>query len=188
VELVTYSEADLALTEAIECDPEMVRELGGPVDPAEIPALRRRRLEGIANGDWWFKIVPDPAGSPVGAIGIWPKSWQGAEVDEIGWMVLPEFQCRGHPSAALELILSRARAEPRFDRVLAFPAVSNAPSNTLCRRFGFTLIEERDFEFRGNTPRCNGARRLELAAWYELSWTAVPGEPHVVLVGMRTRT
>ena len=29
MELLPYSDADLGLTEAIECDPEMMRELGG---------------------------------------------------------------------------------------------------------------------------------------------------------------
>jgi len=37
VELVPYADEHLGLTEALECDPEMMRELGGATDPAEIP-------------------------------------------------------------------------------------------------------------------------------------------------------
>jgi RimJ/RimL family protein N-acetyltransferase len=155
VELRPYSDDDLALTEALECDPEMMRELGGPVDPAEIPPLHRRRVESVAKGEWWFTIIPEPSSPPVGTIGIWDSSPAGSPIHEVGWMVLPEFQGRGIASEALGLILSRARAEPRFTRIHAFPGVSNAPSNALCRKFGFTHKEERDFEFRGRTLRCN---------------------------------
>jgi RimJ/RimL family protein N-acetyltransferase len=43
--------------------------------------------------------------------------------------------------------------------VHAFPSVSNAPSNAVCRKLGFTLLEECEFEFpRGNFMRCNDWR------------------------------
>jgi RimJ/RimL family protein N-acetyltransferase len=156
VELQVYTDADMALTEEIECDPEMMRELGGPLDEEKVPELHRKRLAGIASGDtWWFKIVPDPPGPAAGTIGIWETGPSGNEIHEIGWMVLPGFQGRGIASRALDMILSRARSDPRYEKVHAFPAVSNAPSNALCRKFGFSKVGERDFEFRGSTLRCN---------------------------------
>jgi RimJ/RimL family protein N-acetyltransferase len=155
MELVTYSEGDLALTVATDCDPEMMRELGGPLPRSEAPALHRRRLDGITKGDWWFKIVPDPPGPVAGTIGIWQSNMDGKDLHEIGWMVLPDFQGRGVATEALALLLTRARSEPRFSRIHAFPGVSNAASNALCRRFGFSMVEEREFEFRGSVLRCN---------------------------------
>jgi RimJ/RimL family protein N-acetyltransferase len=156
VELVTYTDADLALTEALECDPRMMGELGGPIDKAEIPAVHRKRLSGIANGDtWWLKIVPEPSGPPAGTIGIWPSEWNDRKIHEIGWMVLPEFQGRGVATGALEAILSRARAEPRLERVHAFPGVTNAPSNALCRKFGFSRTEQTEVKFRDRPLRVN---------------------------------
>ena len=134
MELVPYADEHLALTEALECDPEMMRELGGPVDPADIPAVHRERVESVATGEWWFVIVPEPSGSPAGTIGIWDSSFRDSPVHEIGWMVMPEFQGRGIASEALGMIVDRAREEPRFVRIHAFPGVSNAPSNALCRR------------------------------------------------------
>jgi RimJ/RimL family protein N-acetyltransferase len=53
------------------------------------------------------------------------------------------------------MILSRARSDPRFTRIHAFPGISNAPSNALCRRFGFEKTGESEFEFRGHALRCN---------------------------------
>jgi RimJ/RimL family protein N-acetyltransferase len=155
VELLDYTDADLPLTEALECDPVVMGELGGPIPKEEIPKVHRRRLDSTAKGDWWFKIVPDSSGTAAGAIGIWPTKWRGREIYEAGWMLLPEFQGKGLASEALELLLRRVRSDPRFDSVHAFPSVSNAPSNALCRKFGFTLLEECDGGYAGRTLRCN---------------------------------
>ena len=70
-------------------------------------------------------------------------------------MVLPEFQGRGIATQALDLILTRARSESGFRRIHAFPGVTNAPSNALCRRAGFTLIEETEVKFRDRPLRVN---------------------------------
>jgi RimJ/RimL family protein N-acetyltransferase len=155
VELLPYADEHLALTEALECDPEMMRELGGPVDPADIPEVHRKRVETVARGESWFVIVPEPSSAPAGEIGIWDSRFRDTPVHEIGWMVLPEFQGRGIASEALDLILERARAEPRFTRIHAFPGVTNAPSNALCRRAGFTHTEECDVRFRDRPLRVN---------------------------------
>jgi RimJ/RimL family protein N-acetyltransferase len=37
----------------------------------------------------------------------------------------------------------------------AFPPTSNAPSNALCRKFGFTLLGEHAFVYAGRTLQCN---------------------------------
>jgi RimJ/RimL family protein N-acetyltransferase len=152
VELLQYGDDDLGLTEALECDPEVMRHLGGPVDPADLVDVHRRRAE---QEDWYFKIVPKAGGPPAGTIGIWDSEWGGAPIHEVGWMVLPAFQGRGIATRALELLIQRARAEPRFERIHAFPGVSNAPSNVLCRKFGFELTGDEYFQFRGRTLRCN---------------------------------
>ena len=57
---------------------------------------------------------------------------------------------------------ARARATHRF--LHAFPSVDNAPSNAICRKLGFTLLGECDFEYPpGNRMRCNDWR-LDLRA------------------------
>jgi RimJ/RimL family protein N-acetyltransferase len=48
-----------------------------------------------------------------------------------------------------------ARSKERFERIHAFPSVTNQPSNALCRRFGFELREETDFLYRGAQLRVN---------------------------------
>jgi RimJ/RimL family protein N-acetyltransferase len=155
VELLPYADEHLALTEALELDPEVMRELGGPADPAGVQAAHRRRVDSVAKGDWWFVVVPEPSSPPAGAIGIWDSDYEGSPIDEIGWMVLPEFQGRGIASEALGLIVARARADPRFSRIHAFPGVLNVPSNALCRKFGFTQTETTEVRFRDRPLRVN---------------------------------
>jgi len=155
MELRPYSDADRALTEALELDPEVMRELGGPADPADMARIHRMRVETVANGEWYFVIVPEPSGPPAGAIGIWESSLSGFPIHEIGWMVLPAFQGRGIASEALAEIISRARDDGRFERIHAFPGVSNAPSNSLCRKSGFVATEERQVKFRDQPLRVN---------------------------------
>jgi RimJ/RimL family protein N-acetyltransferase len=70
-------------------------------------------------------------------------------------MVLPAHQGRGVASGALALLIERVEAEPRFDRIHAFPPVTNAPSNALCRKFGFTLLGPHEFVYAGRTLHCN---------------------------------
>jgi len=151
VELLPYTDGDRELTEALETDPEVMRELGGPIASAELAAVHRRRL----NDPWWFKIVAEPSGPAVGEIGIWARDFGGATIHETGWMVLPAFQGRGMASAALGLLIERVQAEPRFESMHAFPPVANAPSNALCRRFAFSLLEETDVCYAGRTLRCH---------------------------------
>lgn len=151
VELQAYVDSDFALTEALETDPDVMRHLGGPITREALHDAHRRRLD----DPWWFTIVVEPGGSGVGEIGVWETSHDGERLWETGWSVLPAHQGRGIASAALALLIERVRAEPRFDSIHAFPGVDNAPSNALCRKHGFELLEQKSFEFRGHTLHCN---------------------------------
>ena len=155
MELRVYSEDDLALTVALECDPEVMRELGGPVSREQAEDAHRRRVANIENDPWWFAIVPEPGGPAAGAIGIWRSEWHGEPVDEAGWMVLPAFQGRGIASAALGMLIERLRPSERSELVHAFPGVTNAPSNALCRKHGFEHLGESEVKFRDRPLRVN---------------------------------
>jgi RimJ/RimL family protein N-acetyltransferase len=151
MELHDYSDGDFWLTEALETDPDVMRELGGPIDRARFPEIHRRRLA----DPWWFTIVVEPGQPPVGTIGVWETSHDGEQIHETGWMVLPAHQGRGIASAALTLLIERVKAEPQFAGIHAFPPVSNAPSNALCRKFDFALLGECDVIYAGRTLHCN---------------------------------
>jgi RimJ/RimL family protein N-acetyltransferase len=151
VRLRAYTDDDLWLTEALETDPAVMRELGGPTDRDRLPEIHRRRVA----DPWWFTIVTDSAATPVGTIGVWETSHGGERLHETGWMVLPAHQGRGIASAALAVLIARVGAEPGIPSMHAFPPVTNLPSNALCRKFGFVLLGAADFDYAGRTLRCN---------------------------------
>jgi RimJ/RimL family protein N-acetyltransferase len=151
VRLARYADSDFALTEALETDPVVMRELGGPIDQGRLSESHARRVE----DPWYFTIVPDPSGPAVGTIGIWEKALDGLTIHETGWMVLPESQGRGIATRALGLLIERVRDAPQFPTMHAFPPISNVPSNRLCRKFHFTLLRQRAFVYAGRTLQCN---------------------------------
>ena len=157
VVLVPLSAADEWLTAALETDPEVMRDLGGPLDPAEVPALHARRVEGIEAGNtWFFTIRLGGDGPPVGTVCLWDDDHHDQRGgSEVGWMVLPDYQGRGIASAALRELIERARADGRWGDIHAYPNETNAASNALARATGFTLIGTVDVEFRGHRLRCN---------------------------------
>ena len=79
-------------------------------------------------------------------------------------MVVPEFQGRGIAVAAIAQAIELAKRENKYRFMHAFPNVDNAPSNAICRKLGFELLEACEFEFpKGHFMTCNDWR-LDLAA------------------------
>jgi RimJ/RimL family protein N-acetyltransferase len=156
---VLIDEDDLGLSLRIEGDSEMMSHLGGPRTKEQIAEVHQRRLDLMARGEaFMYKILLDDSDEPEGSIGMWEKEWNGANVHEMGWMILPEFQGKGLAATAGRMILDRARSDPRFTVIHAFPAVDNAASNAICRKLGFENQGELEFEFAGRTLRCNDWR------------------------------
>jgi RimJ/RimL family protein N-acetyltransferase len=161
VHLEPWAVGDLALLEKLLGDPTMTEHLGGPESPEKL-AERQKRYE--APGSGMFKIVDDATGAPVGSVGFWEREWQGEQVFETGWSVLPEFQGRGFASAGTALLVEVARADGKHRYLHAYPSVDNAASNALCSKLGFTLRGEHEFEYpKGSFMRCNDWR-LDLTA------------------------
>jgi RimJ/RimL family protein N-acetyltransferase len=151
MQLRPYADADFALSEALETDPDVMRELGGPIDHDRLTKVHPRRVA----DPWYFTIVPDPPGPAVGTIGVWDKELDGLTIHETGWMVLPAHQGRGIATRALRLLIERVREAAQFPSLHAFPPISNTPSNALCHKFHFTLLGQRAFVYAGRTLQCN---------------------------------
>jgi len=52
MKLAPYADEHRPLTEALECDPAVMRELGGPVDREDIARIHRMRVDSVARGEW----------------------------------------------------------------------------------------------------------------------------------------
>src|SRR5947208_12242114 len=92
----------------------------------------------------------------------WPRTWRDVPVFEIGWSVLPAFQGRGIARAAAAQAIAKARAERGYRFLNAFPSVGHEASNAICRRLGFTLVEECDFEYPTGSVMRSNDRQLDL--------------------------
>ena len=148
-----WGAADRPLLERCLADPAMMRHLGGPETDV---ALDRRQRRYARKGSRQYRIVDDAGGESVGWVGYWARSWRGQRVWEIGWAVVPEFQGRriAQTAAAQVIALARSEGERRF--IHAYPSVKNAASNAICRRLGFTLLREEEFEYPpGQHMLCN---------------------------------
>ena len=158
MELIPLTTEDIKLYERVYCDPEMVKHLGGVVfDREQLPQKLRRDVESVENGRAWiFKIILDGDDERIaGSVCIWENNVHGESINEVGWSILPEFQRQGLATEAVRAMLDKARAEGRWDVLHAFPSVTNDASNAICRRMGFSLLEEVDLEWAGNRLRCN---------------------------------
>jgi len=155
VVLQPWGSEDMPLLERLMGDPQMTDHIGGPEGPEKLRE-RQGRYERLTGGDRMLKIVDVASGSGVGSVGFWAKEWRREQVYEVGWMIVPQFQGRGIAVAATAQAIELARRDdkPRF--MHAFPNVDNAPSNAVCRKLGFELLEACPFEFpKGHFMTCN---------------------------------
>ena len=164
VQIEPWGDGDLPLLKKLLGDPAMTIYLGGPESDEQI-ARRQIRYERITEegGGRMFKIIHRLTGEAVGSVGYWDSTHQGEQIYEIGWSVLPGFQGQGIANAATTQAIARARADGKYRFLHAFPSIKNPASNALCRKLGFTLVEECEFEYpKGNFMQCNDWR-LDLA-------------------------
>ncbi len=145
--LEPWSDGDLALLLRLN-DPAMLQHLGGPETDEQILKRHRRYVDAASSETTYvFKIVIGPEAASVGAVLFWDRTWHDQAVYEMGWSVLPEYQGRGIATRAVFLAIAKARATMRHRFLHAFPSVNNSASNAICRRLGFVLVEECDFDY-----------------------------------------
>ncbi|MFC9430390.1 GNAT family N-acetyltransferase [Streptomyces sp. NPDC056987] len=164
VRIDAWSAGDLGLLRAANAA-ELMTHLGGPETEEQI--LKRHERYVALSADRtdkgrMFRVVLLPEEIPVGTIGFWEQTWDGEQVYETGWTVLAAHQGRGIAAAAVAAVVERARAERTHRSLHAFPSVDNPASNALCRRAGFSLLGERDFEYPPGHPRRVNNWRLRL--------------------------
>ena len=148
VRIEPWGPDDLPLVEKVMGDPRMTEHLGGPESPEKL-AERQQRYARIASTGTgrMFKVVDVASGEGVGSVGYWEREEDGTTVWETGWNVIPEFQGRGIAAEAMRLVIEAARADAKHRWMDAYPAIDNGASNALCRKLGFQLLGECDFEF-----------------------------------------
>jgi len=144
--LEPWSDTDLPLLEKLLGDADTMKHLGGPENPAQIRQRHQRYLH-LPETDHMLTIFLRGGSEAVGSIGYWEKNWRDQLVYEMGWFVLPAYQGQGIATKAGEAVIEQARSDHRYPFMHAFPSVSNPASNAICRKLGFSLLEECQFEY-----------------------------------------
>ncbi|MEU0024361.1 GNAT family N-acetyltransferase [Streptomyces sp. NPDC006335] len=144
VRLVPWAEGDFWLLERTN-SPEMTHHVGGPETEEKLVARHRRYVE-LSSGRMYRVTLAD-GGETVGSVGFWEREWRDSLIWETGWGILPEFQGRGLAAQAARAVVEEARAAGVHRYLHAFPSVEHAASNGVCRRAGFTLLGEAEFEY-----------------------------------------
>jgi RimJ/RimL family protein N-acetyltransferase len=80
----------------------------------------------------------------------------------MGWLVLHHYQGQGIATNAAQSVIRHARKAPRYRFMHAFPSVSNAASNAICRKLRFTLVEECRVEYPPGRSMTVNDWRLDL--------------------------
>src|SRR5581483_5832971 len=148
VRIEPWGEGEFPLLKKLLGDPAMTEHLGGPESDEQL-IKRQARFERLTESGQgrMFKIVHQATGEAVGSVGYWDSTYQGEEMYEMGWLVLPAFQGQGIASAAVAQALVIAQSDGKHRFLHAFPSVDNLSSNAVCRKSGFTLVEEVEGEY-----------------------------------------
>lgn len=126
--------------------PEMMAHLGGPETEEKLVTRQERYIRTDGPGRM-LRIVVEPEGEVAGSVGYWEREWQGELTYETGYAIVPEFQGCGLAVAALRAVVERAAEEGGHRYIHAFPHVAHAASNAVCRKAGFELVGEFEFEY-----------------------------------------
>ncbi|MGI5402142.1 GNAT family N-acetyltransferase [Streptomyces sp. CA-135486] len=166
VRIEPWSEDDFDLLHAANA-PELMTHLGGPETEEQLITRHQRYVELSSDRTGrgrMYRIVLAETGEAAGAVGFWEKPWHGQQVYETGWSVLSAFQGRGIATAGAVAVVGEARAEHKHRYLHAFPPPDNGPSNAVCRKAGFELMGECDFEYPPGTVATSNDWRLDLQA------------------------
>lgn len=157
MELRPVTSDDLSLYQHLFTNPAVMAELGGANPPEQVPRILQNQLKHVANGKGLvYKVVPDgEAEHGAGLVCVYESSHNDEAISEAGWMVLPAYQGQGLARAAVRALLDRACTEERFRVIHAFTATTNGPSNAICRKLGFELLEETDIDYDAHILHCN---------------------------------
>ena len=130
VRIKPWGEGDLPLLKKLLGDPAMTEHLGGPESDEQLIKRQARfeRLTESGNGRM-FKIVHEATGEAVGSVGYWDSTYQGEDMYEMGWSVLPAFQGQGIASAAVTQALVIAQADGRHRFLQSLWPRSRFPEN-----------------------------------------------------------
>jgi RimJ/RimL family protein N-acetyltransferase len=136
-----FRDADLPLYAALNADPRVADQLGGPIDRAESDSIARWANERWAADRLGLIAVERRAdGAFLGMCGLHRQSSRPQDV-EVGWRLAPEYWGQGYATEAGRAWLGDGFGELGLDRIISMTDEDNVRSLAVMRRLGLTYLE-----------------------------------------------
>ena len=151
-----WREDDAEPYAAITADPEVMRFMGGTLDPAQAwreIALYLGHFDLRGYGLW----AVERDGELIGRVGLWrPAGWPGLEV---GWLLGRPAWGHGYATEAARAAVEFAWIELGAEQLISLIAPDNVASQRVAERLGMRRL--RDYSLRGKRHLTYGLDRAE---------------------------
>ncbi|MBN9090182.1 MAG: GNAT family N-acetyltransferase [Reyranella sp.] len=155
-----WREADRPAFAALNADPEVAADLGGPLARAASDAKLDRYRPTFERHGFGRLAIEDAQQVFAGYAGVMPST-PGHPHTEIGWRLVRAAWGKGYASEAARAVLEDAFARLGIRELLAYTAADNARSQAVMARLAMRRDPARDFDtLYGDTP------------WHGLVWVA----------------
>jgi RimJ/RimL family protein N-acetyltransferase len=160
-----WRDSDRDAFAALNADPDVARDLGGPLDRGESDAKLHRYVAAFEHDGFCRWLVEDLNEQFLGYAGVMPSPSGhplGRHFD-IGWRLVRSAWGHGYATEAARATLADAFGRLGVREVLAYTASDNLRSQAVMARLGLQRDERLDFsELSGGQP------------WHGLVWVARP--------------
>jgi RimJ/RimL family protein N-acetyltransferase len=143
-----WREDDRSVFAALNADPEVTRDLGGPLSRAASDAKLDRYRAAFEQHGFSRLAIEDRQGAFVGYAGVMPAAFDHplAPHAEIGWRLVRSAWGKGYATEAARAALDDVFARVGLEEVLAYTAVDNLRSQAVMARLGLRREPLLDFD------------------------------------------
>jgi RimJ/RimL family protein N-acetyltransferase len=162
-----WRESDRDAFAALHAHPEVMSDLGGPLDRPQSDAKLDRYAAAFDRCGLTRWAVENREGNFLGYAGLMPSRPAhplGPHFD-IGWRLMRSAWGHGYATEAAAAALQDASARCGLTQVLAYAALDNVRSQAVMARLGLRRDPSRDF-----------SEPYSLGLWHGLVWVAFPSE------------
>ena len=159
-----WRHADRDAFAAMNADPAVMADLGGPLGRADSDRKYDHYLAVLDRFGFSRWAIEDPDGEFLGYAGVMPRRGKHplGDHDEIGWRLVRSAWGKGLASEAARAALDDAFLRLGLDRVLAYTAADNPRSQAVMKRLSMERDASLDFSQTGSAGK----------AWRGLVWIA----------------
>ena len=163
-----FGKEDRETFAALNADPEVMRDLGGPMNRRASDAKLDRYRASFEQHGFSRLVIEQKDGTFVGYAGVMPAAYDHplAPHDQIGWRLVRSAWGKGYATEAARATLDDVFARIGLDEVLAYTAIDNLRSQAVMTRLGLRRDPMLDFDVLNDD-----------VPWHGLVWVAEMRQP-----------